>query len=65
MKLENLKSTNHGRAGITYTISGLTSSQYNDIYLQACELYNSIEQNVSISLFKDEMYGYLLCNNKI
>lgn len=61
MKLENLKKTNHGKLGVAYTISGLTSNQYNDVYLQACEQYNSIEQNVSMALFKDEMYGYILC----
>lgn len=65
MKLKNLKSFNHGRLGIAYTISGLTNDQYNDVYLQACEQYNSVEQYVSMSLFKDEMYGYILCNKKI
>lgn len=61
MKLEKLKKYNHGEYGIAYTISGLTNSQYNEIYLQACEQYNSIEQHVDMSLFKDEMYGYILC----
>ena len=61
MKLENLRKFNHGSMGVAYTVTGLTSNQYNDIYLQACEKYNSVKQHVSMSYFKDEMYGYILC----
>lgn len=61
MRLENLKKFNHGKLGTAYTITGLTSEQYNKIYLQACEQYNSIEQHVNMSLFEDKMSGYILC----
>lgn len=61
MKLENLKTFNHGAMGIAYAVTGLTSNQYNDIYLQACEMYNRVEQYTSMSLSKGEMTGYILC----
>ena len=61
MKLENLRKFNHGSRGVAYTVTGLTSEQYNDIYLQACEKYNDVEHHASMSYFKDEMYGYILC----
>ena len=50
MRLENLKKFNHGKLGTAYTITGLTSEQY-----------NSIEQHVNMSLFEDKMSGYILC----
>lgn len=61
MKLGTLQKFNHGSMGIAYTVTGLTSNQYNSIYLQACEKYNSVEQHVTMSDFYDKMYGYILC----
>lgn len=61
MKLENLKKFNHGSVGVAYTVTGLTGNQYNDIYLQACEQYDNVKQNATMSYFQDKVFGYILC----
>lgn len=62
MKLENLQKFNQGSQGITYNCNGLTSEQYNEIYLQACDKYNTVNQDhVMLSMFKNKMIGYILC----
>ena len=62
MKLENLKKFNTDSCGIAYDCNDLTSKQYNDIYLQACEQYNSVSQNhISWSIYRDIIKGYILC----
>lgn len=62
MRLNNLQKFNHGSQGINYNCNGLTSKQYNEIYLQACNKYNTVNQNyIRLSMFEDKIQGYIVC----
>lgn len=59
--IDKLQKFNQIQDIINYNVTGLTSKQYNQVYLELCNKYSKVEPHADLSLFKDKIIGYISC----